>query len=101
MNVGTINTSFEERIGNLVLEYAQTPAPIPLAPSLSLRRDLSIDSLSLVALVLRFGDELAVDLLSLGLDLSRLDTVSDLLELGRSLSEKGETHVERAATSGQ
>lgn len=82
----------EARIHQLVLEYAQTPSAPPLPPSLSLRRDLSIDSLSLVALTLRLGDELRVDLLQAGIDLSRLDTVGDLLSLGRSVRRKGEDH---------
>lgn len=81
---------FEARVTELVLEYAQTPAPLPLAPTLSLRRDLSVDSLSLVALTLRLGDELEVDLTERGIDLSRLDTVGDLLSLGRLITAKGE-----------
>ena len=82
--------SFEARVAELVLEYAQTPAPLPLAPTLSLRSDLSVDSLSLVALTLRLGDELQVDLTERGIDLSRLDTVGDLVSLGRMITRKGE-----------
>ena len=85
-----IPSSFEARVAELVLEYAQTPAPLPLLPTLSLRRDLSVDSLSLVALTLRLGDELEVDLTERGIDLSRLDTVGDLVSLGRLITRKGE-----------
>jgi acyl carrier protein len=80
--------SLEERIIRLVLEYAQTPPSGPVLPRMSLRRDLSVDSLSLVSLTLRLGDELAVDLVQHELDLSRLDTVGDLIALGRSVQRK-------------
>ncbi len=72
-------------VESLVLQFALTTPPTPLSPSLSLRRDLSIDSLSLVSLALRLGDELHVDLVERGVDLGRLDTVGDLVELARSL----------------
>lgn len=79
----------EQRIASLVLEYAQTPPAAPLATTLSLKGDLSIDSLSMVALVLRLADELGVDLMEGGIELGGLDTVGDLVTLGRSLVEKG------------
>jgi acyl carrier protein len=88
-----------DRITDLVLQYAQTPPPA-LLPSLSLRRDLAIDSLSLVSLTLRLGDLLNVDLVERGLDLSRLDTVGDLLALANSLQTKGEAHGEPTAARG-
>ena len=75
----------EELVEGLILTYAMSTPTLPLSPSLSLRRDLSIDSLSLVSLTLRLGDELHVDLVALGLDLGRLDTVGDLVELARTL----------------
>jgi acyl carrier protein len=93
IDVKSDDSIFEARIAQLVLEYAQTPPGTPglaLDPALSLRRELSIDSLSLVSLALRLGEELAVDLVELGLDLSRLETVGDLIALGRSLKDKGE-----------
>ncbi len=93
----------EERVAGLVLEYAQTPPEESdngrIDASLSLRRDLSIDSLSLVALTLRLGDELKVDLIALGIDLSRIDTVGDLITLGRTLLSKGEGAHERSAAA--
>jgi acyl carrier protein len=82
--------TLERRILDLIAQYAQTPPDGPILPALSLRRDLSIDSLSLVALTLRLGDELEVDLLNAGFDLGRLDTVGDLLAFGRSVrSDEG------------
>lgn len=91
--------SLEQRILNLVLEYAQTPPSGPILPRLSLRRDLSIDSLSLVSLTLRLGDELAVDLAQHEFDLSRLDTVGDLIAFGRSVQRKESDHDAHEAAS--
>jgi acyl carrier protein len=83
--------TLEARLGALVKEYALAAVPA-LVPTLSLRRDLAIDSLSLVSLALRVGDELGVDLVERGVDLARLDTIGDLFALGRSLLEQGEDH---------
>jgi acyl carrier protein len=77
--------SLDERIAMLALEYAQVPAVMPLAATMSLRRDLGIDSLSMVSLILRLGDEVEADLLERDIDLARLDTVGDLVALGRKL----------------
>ncbi len=95
--------SLEQRIMNLVLEYAQTPPDGPLLPGMSLRRDLSVDSLSLVSLTLRLGDELGVDLVQHGFDLSRLDTVGDLIAFGRAVQRKESEHdaIEAATRSGR
>jgi len=91
--------TLEQRIIGLVLEYAQTPPSGPVLPRMSLRRDLSVDSLSLVSLTLRLGDELAVDLVRHGFDLSRLDTVGDLIAFGRSVQRKESDHdADEAAT---
>jgi acyl carrier protein len=80
-----VSSALDERIAKLALEYAQSPAVVPLADTLSLRRDLGIDSLSMVSLVLRVGDVADVDLLELDIDMTRLDTVGDLVALGRRL----------------
>jgi acyl carrier protein len=80
-------TNLEDRITEILLEYAEAaPAGGRLDASLSLRRDLEIESLSLVALVLRIGDELQVDLSDAGIELAKLNTVGDLFQLGRTLS---------------
>ncbi len=91
--------TLEERIISMVLEYAQTPLAGPVEPRMSLRRDLSIDSLSLTSLTLRLGDELAVDLVQQGFDLSRLDTVGDLIAFGRSVQRKESDHDARNRAS--
>lgn len=78
--------SLENRISAILLEYAQVEAStLPLAPKLSLKNDLAIESLSLVSVVLRLGDELGVDVVDSGLELTTLKTVADLVALGRDL----------------
>src|SRR5260221_14128776 len=78
--------SLEERITEILLEYAQrAPDMRPLDSSLSLHDDLEIESLQLVSVALRLGDELEVDLIERGVELANLRTVGDLVSLGRSL----------------
>ena len=75
----------EERISAVLVEYAQVAPTLPLKPSLSLRDDLAIESLSLVSVILRLGEELGVDVVDSALDLSSLKNVSDIFALGRTL----------------
>ena len=76
----------EARVERLVLEYAQSlPAGRPLDPSLSLRDDLVIESLSLVSLTLQLGDELGVNVMDLGIELGELRTLGDLVAVARLL----------------
>jgi hypothetical protein len=82
--------TIEDRITALLLEYVQTAPAGPLDPSLSLREDLAIESLSLVALTLRVGDALNVDLTQAGIELGGLHTVSDLFQLGRRLEQEAQ-----------
>lgn len=79
--------TIEERVTRLLLEYAQVlPGERTLPSGLSLRKDLAIESLSLVAVTLRLGDELEVDVLASGVELGRLDTVGDLIAVARRLA---------------
>jgi acyl carrier protein len=79
--------SLEVRVTRLVLEYAQAkPAgPAPLDPALTLRGDLEIDSLALVSLTIRLGEELNVDVVDSGIEFSELKTVADLNAIARKL----------------
>jgi acyl carrier protein len=80
----------EARIERLVLEYAQTvPAGRPLDARLSLRDDLAIESLSLVSLTLRIGDEMGVDVMEVGVELGAVKTVGDLVRVARTLEGLG------------
>jgi acyl carrier protein len=82
-----LNETPEARVERLVLEYAQNlPAGRPLDLRLSLRDDLVIESLSLVSLTLRLGDELGVNLMDSGIELGGLKTLGDLVTMARTLS---------------
>ncbi len=77
----------DARVKALVLEYAQTPPSGPLDAKASLRRDLGVDSLSLVSVAVALGDELGIDLVEWGADLSKLETFGDLVALGHELKK--------------
>lgn len=57
-----------------------------LEPRLSLKNDLAIESLSLVSLTLRLGDELGKDVVEMGLELGDVKTLGDLLEIAHTIS---------------
>jgi len=81
--------SLEACVERLVLEYAQSvPPERPLRSALSLRNDLAIESLSLVSLTLRLGGELGVDIVEQGVELGKLSTVGDLVDVARTLTEQ-------------
>jgi acyl carrier protein len=79
----------DDWVGRVLAEYAQRALPAPLDPRLSLRDDLAVESLSLVSLVVRLGDELGVDAADESLELERLLTVGDLLALAHRLEQRG------------
>jgi acyl carrier protein len=86
----------EEQVTRLLAGYAQRPLGPRPDPRLSLRDDLGIESLSLVSLVVRLGDELGVDASDDAIDLAGLSTVGDLVALARRLG----TGVAVAHTAG-
>ncbi len=76
----------EARVERLVLEYAQkVPEVQPLDANLSLQDDLAIESLSLVSLALRLGTEFGLDIVELDVDLGRLKTFGDVVNMARTL----------------
>jgi acyl carrier protein len=81
--------SLEQRVTRLVVEYAQTPppGPSPLDPMLTLRGDLAIDSLALVSLAIRLGEEFGVDIVESGVEFGQLQTVGDLTAIARKLQQ--------------
>jgi acyl carrier protein len=76
----------EEQVTRLLAGFAQKALGARPDPRLSLRDDLGIESLSLVSLVVRLGDELGVDAADDALDLAGLKTVGDLVVLARRLA---------------
>ncbi len=74
-------------VDRLVREYAQGIVPgRALDAHLSLRNDLAIESLSLVSLTLRLGDELGVDVAEMGLELGEVKTLGDLQRVALTIS---------------
>ena len=76
-----------ETVTRLIREYAQAQvaASAPLSPTLSLRGDLEIDSLALVSLTIRLGEEFNVDVVESGVEFGQLETVGDLMAVARKL----------------
>ena len=76
----------EDRITRLLLEHAQNvPDTRPFPLGLSIRKDLAVESLSLVSVALKLGDELGVDVIEAGVELGTLETVGDLVAIARRL----------------
>ncbi len=84
--------SIEARVGRLITEYAQAPAAgasqTSLDPRLTLRGDLAIDSLALVSLTIRLGEEFNVDIVESGLEFGELQTVGDLVAIAEKLQRR-------------
>jgi acyl carrier protein len=84
-----VDEAIEQRVTRLVREYADAfPEGTPLDARLSLRDDLAIESMSLLSLTLRLGEEMGVDVSELGLELGHLKTLGDLFGLARTLSRR-------------
>jgi acyl carrier protein len=85
----TIEETMQTRLERLVLEYAQTaPEARPLEARLSLQNDLSIESLSLVSLALRLGDEFGVNVVDMDLELGAVKTFGDLVKVAQTLKQQ-------------
>lgn len=79
--------SMPERVTRLLLQHAQTvPVERPLPAALSIRTELAVESLSLVSVLVDLGAELEVDVTESGVELSRIETVGDLITVGNELA---------------
>jgi acyl carrier protein len=79
--------TMDARITRLLLEHAQNvPAQRPFPLGLSIRKDLAVESLSLVSVTLALGDELQVDVTSLEIDFSGMETVGDLVRIAHQIA---------------
>jgi len=88
-----------ERVTRLLLEHAQNvPAQRPLPLGLSIRKDLAVESLSLVTVTLALGDELGVDVTSIEIDFSSLTTVGDMVRIAHDIAGSGDTRETPALT---
>jgi acyl carrier protein len=81
----TATGALDERVTRLVAEYAQSRPEGPLHPRLTLRGDLAIDSLALVSMTIRLGEEFGVDIVESGVELGQLETVGDLAAIAQKL----------------
>jgi len=76
-----------DRLASVLAEYVPVmPTDRPLAEGLSLRRDLALDSLALVSVLVRLGDDLGIDVADQEFDLADLETVGDLHDLLKQLA---------------
>jgi len=90
MNTSTPDM-LETLVTELLLEHAQNvPPQRPFPRALSIRKDLAVESLSLVAVTLRLGEELNVDVLDANIEMGGLDTVGDLLTIARELAQRAQ-----------
>ncbi len=83
--------TIEQCVARLVREYAESMPAEPGNLSLSLRKDFAIESLSLVSLALRLGEEFGVDVAEMGLEIGQVATLGDLVKMGQTISEMKQT----------
>jgi len=89
-----IAETMESRVERLVLEYAQAvPKGRPLEARISLQDDLAIESLSLVSLALRLGDEFGVDVVNMDIELGAVKTFGDLMKVAWTLKQQSTVGV--------
>lgn len=78
--------TMSERITRLLLQHMPSEiAARPLPARLSIRDELGVESLSLVSVLVDLGAELEVDITESGVELSRIQTVGDLIEVADDL----------------
>ena len=82
-----VQMSTMDRVASVLAEYVPVmPAIRPLPEKLSLRLDLELDSLALVSVLVRLGDDLGIDVSDQEFDLADLETVGDLANLVEQLA---------------
>ena len=84
-NPGEVSTV--DRLVSVLAQYAPVmPTERPLAEGLLLRQDLALDSLALVSVLVRLGDDFGIDVADQEFDLAGLETVGDLHDLLKQLA---------------
>ena len=82
-----MDISSVDRVASVLAEYAPVmPANRPLPGGLSLRQDLALDSLALVSVLIRLGNDFGVEVGDQDFDLAGLATVGDLVDLVERLA---------------
>jgi acyl carrier protein len=78
--------TMSDRITRILVQHAQSAIPVgQISPRLSIRNELGVDSLSLVSVLVELGAELNIDITESGVELSRIETVGDLIGIGDHL----------------
>ena len=94
---GLAEVSNIDRVAGVLAEYAPVmPADRPLPGGLSLRRDLALDSLALVSVLLRLGNDFGIGVDDQEFDLAGLETVGDLGDLVEQLTLAATNGKERS-----
>ena len=76
-----------DRVAGVLAEYvAEMPADRPLSAGLSLRQDLALESLALISVLVRIGNEFGIDIGDQEFDIASLETVGDLVALMEKLA---------------
>ena len=77
-----VEISSVDRVASVLAEYAPVmPANRPLPRGLSLRQDLALDSLALVSVLIRLGNDFGVEVEDQEFDFAGLGSVGDLVDL--------------------
>jgi acyl carrier protein len=74
-------------IRGILSDYCELKSDAPMDLTLSIRNDLAIDSLTFVSIILRLEDSLQVDLLESGIELHKIESIGDLIDVGQSLQK--------------
>jgi acyl carrier protein len=85
------NQDVQDAVFSLVRSVVPTEKrrPAALTRDLHLRRDLGLDSLRLVALVVQFEERLGINLGKAGdIDFARIQTIGDVIDVARRLVER-------------
>jgi acyl carrier protein len=89
----TNETAIHDSIRAILADYCDLSSNVPLNLSLSIRNDLAIDSLTFVSILLRLEDVLETDLLESGIELHRIETIGDLVRIGRTVQDSKSSHL--------
>lgn len=84
-------TAFEKKVLLLVTDAASGKArKQAITPDMRLQRDLGIDSIGLLGMIVRFEETFGVDLshVDLGAYAGKIRTVADALHFGRDIVQK-------------
>jgi acyl carrier protein len=84
---GPGEVSTMDQLASVLAEYVPVmPTNRPLAEELSLRQDLALDSLALVSVLVRLGDDFGIDVADHDFELAGIETVGDLHDLLKQLA---------------